>query len=276
MAADPIAAIPEAEATGDTAALFADIRATLGLPVVNLVWRHLATIPGGLPWTWDQVKPFYVSGAVERAAASFLAHQEMTAPFRPSPATLAAAGVTADDLPVIRAIIDSYHRGNAMNIIALNLPLSAASDSAPATLRPARLPVVADLAIPALPPLDGLPADHRQVVMELNAFGQRPGDPVVASMYRHLAPWPGLLALIAAMLAPVAGDGRLATLIAGANTQADAHAAALRAEGGQIDGRPAPNGVPAALTRFTGDVIARMVPICGMLRAALAAEGDQG
>ncbi|MGB1006333.1 MAG: hypothetical protein ACPGVX_04115, partial [Thalassobaculaceae bacterium] len=64
MAADPIAAIPEAEATGDTAALFADIRATLGLPVVNLVWRHLATIPGGLPWTWDQVKPFYVSGAV--------------------------------------------------------------------------------------------------------------------------------------------------------------------------------------------------------------------
>ena len=60
MAADPIAAIPEAEATGDTAALFADIRATLGLPVVNLVWRHLATIPGGLPWTWDQVKPFYV------------------------------------------------------------------------------------------------------------------------------------------------------------------------------------------------------------------------
>lgn len=166
MAADPIAAIPEAEATGDTAALFAEIRATLGLPVVNLVWRHLATIPGGLPWTWDQVKPFYVSGAVERAAASFLAHQEMTAPFRPSPATLAAAGVTADDLPVIRAIIDSYHRGNAMNIIALTLPLSAASDSAPATLRPARLPVVADLAIPALPPLDGLPADHRQVVME--------------------------------------------------------------------------------------------------------------
>ncbi|MED5366615.1 MAG: hypothetical protein VYA68_09680, partial [Pseudomonadota bacterium] len=28
MTADPIAAIPEAEATGDTAALFADIRAT--------------------------------------------------------------------------------------------------------------------------------------------------------------------------------------------------------------------------------------------------------
>jgi hypothetical protein len=36
---DPFPAVAEAEATGETAALFADIRATVGVPVVNLVWR---------------------------------------------------------------------------------------------------------------------------------------------------------------------------------------------------------------------------------------------
>ena len=38
----------EAAATGDVAAPFADIRATLGVGVVNLIWRHLATIDGAL------------------------------------------------------------------------------------------------------------------------------------------------------------------------------------------------------------------------------------
>jgi len=50
--ADPFPAIAEASATGETADLFADIRATVGVRVVNLVWRHLATIDGALPWAW--------------------------------------------------------------------------------------------------------------------------------------------------------------------------------------------------------------------------------
>jgi hypothetical protein len=34
---DPVAAVTEAEATGEVAALFADIRAVYGVSVVNLV-----------------------------------------------------------------------------------------------------------------------------------------------------------------------------------------------------------------------------------------------
>ena len=43
---DPFPAVVEASATGETADLFADIRATVGVRVVNLVWRHLATLDG--------------------------------------------------------------------------------------------------------------------------------------------------------------------------------------------------------------------------------------
>ena len=66
---DPVAAITDAQARGEIAALYADIRATLGVPVVNLVWRHLATIEGALPWAWGAVRPAYRSGAVAAATA---------------------------------------------------------------------------------------------------------------------------------------------------------------------------------------------------------------
>jgi hypothetical protein len=46
---DPLPAIAEAAATGKTARIFADIRHVLGVEVVNLIWRHLATIPDALP-----------------------------------------------------------------------------------------------------------------------------------------------------------------------------------------------------------------------------------
>ena len=42
---DPVAAVTEAEASGETAEIFADIRAVYGVSVVNLIWRHLATFP---------------------------------------------------------------------------------------------------------------------------------------------------------------------------------------------------------------------------------------
>ena len=64
MQGDPVPAITEAAATGETAAIFADLRATLGVNVVNLIWRHIATFPGALPWAWASVKPAYVSGRV--------------------------------------------------------------------------------------------------------------------------------------------------------------------------------------------------------------------
>src|SRR5581483_12041102 len=67
--ADSIPAISEAEATGDIAVLYQDLRATLGVPFVNLIWRHLATVPGGLAFVWTLVKPLYVSGELDRLSA---------------------------------------------------------------------------------------------------------------------------------------------------------------------------------------------------------------
>ena len=121
---DPVPAIAEIDACGDTAELFADIGATLGVPVVNLVWRHLATIPGALPWAWTSLKPLYESTAIASEAETLSAAidlppyiAEHTALSMP---TLTAAGLSGPDLDRITMILRSYERSNAMNIIAVD------------------------------------------------------------------------------------------------------------------------------------------------------------
>ena len=66
---DPVQAIREADATGETAEIFADIRQVYRVGVVNLIWRHLATFPGALAWVWGAVRPLYCDGTIAQAAA---------------------------------------------------------------------------------------------------------------------------------------------------------------------------------------------------------------
>ena len=73
QAADPIPAIREEDARGEIALVFEDLRATLGVPFVNLIWRHIATIPGGLAWTWALVRPLYVSPVLAQWATDLRA-----------------------------------------------------------------------------------------------------------------------------------------------------------------------------------------------------------
>ena len=78
---DPVATISEADATGDIAALYSDIRATQGVPVVNLVWRHIAVLPGGLGWGWEALKPLYASGTIDAEAEAL--RNELSLPVLP-------------------------------------------------------------------------------------------------------------------------------------------------------------------------------------------------
>lgn len=108
-------------------------------------------------------------------------------------------------------------------------------------------------------------------MLRLNRLGATRQDPVLASMYRNLAHWPGDLALAWMLLAPLDAGGALAAAIEDALRQARTRVVAIGA------GAPIARAVlPAALRqtvsdaieRFTGDAIARMVVVCGVLRRA--------
>lgn len=214
MSVDPIPAVVETEAEGETARLFGELRATLQVPFVNLIWRHLATIPGGLEWTWALLKPVYMSPVLGQAAITLVAG------IRPPRGTLPgcvleAAGVGADSQHVIRAMLTDYNRANALNFLSLSLasrvlrgmslPESTAAVSDPA-------PETASRHKPTLPPLPGLgtlSSPIRTLVFELDQFGRIGPSDAIGSLYRHLAHWPGFLALAHTALLPFQLDGSL-------------------------------------------------------------------
>ncbi len=267
---DPVPAITEADASGATAEIFADIRAVLGVNVVNLIWRHLATIPGALPWAWGTLRPVYVDGAIAMAAAKL--HDELDLPRLPifPPQVLAAAGLSSEDITAIGNILAAYDRTNSMALIALSAlrcrlhDNSPASGAVPGKGMPHEPRSV--IPLPPLPDLADLPPSTAQLVLALNRLGTQSETPILASMYRHLAYWPSYLALGWVAVSQADADGRLGRAIADAIAKAEIRAEPIAA---QLRSAPEPaiaSRIDEAVAAFTGDVIAKMVVICAILR----------
>ena len=256
---DPFPAVAEGSATGEVAELFADIRATVGVRVVNLVWRHLATIDGALPWAWAAIKPVYLQGMPDQATVRF--RESMTVPKLASLAGPQPVGV--DD------VLASYDHSNTMNLFALGalgawLRGETAKEGIPVTGR--RLPAP-DVALPKLNSADDVPPETWALVLRLNKFGDRPQPIILASMYRQLAFAPQFLMQVENALAPAQADGSLDRAItanrAAADVQSRLLARAIEA------GRPAEAArIESGVAAFVEHAIGKMVTICRAIRAA--------
>ncbi len=275
---DPVLAIAEIDATGDTAALFTDIRTTLGVPVVNLVWRHLATIPGALPWAWTSLKPLYENNAIASEAETLSAGIDLTSNNVSAPAlsmaTLSAAGLSRSDLDRITMVLRSYKRSNSMNIIAVDTLRSCleghgqGSLVAPSTISSQPNPISGTM--PKILSPDEMSFNTRALVEALNNFGDR--RDVLPTMYRHLAHWPAYLALVHVLLAPHHASGHLETLIVSILSDS-------RARSGRLcttSPTPVPvldasvrDDVLAALTAFAEGPLCKMIAIVSVIRAAM-------
>lgn len=106
---DPFSAVTEATATGEIADLFADIRTTVGVRVVNLVWRHLATLEGALPWAWSAVKLALPAGNGRRSR-----HPVSEGMILPR-----LEGVAGDQPASVDAVLASYDHSNTINLFSL-------------------------------------------------------------------------------------------------------------------------------------------------------------
>mgnify|MGYP000940811934 CR=1 FL=1 len=112
---EPVIAITEKEAQGPVADFYEDIRSTLGVPVVNLIWRHLATIPGSLEWCWTSLKPSYESGAVDVEASILKEKVCASVDTTVTKFCLESAGLSDADVHSIKIVLNSYYRSKAMN-----------------------------------------------------------------------------------------------------------------------------------------------------------------
>jgi hypothetical protein len=274
--ADPVPAVTEADAPASAAAIFADIRRTLRVDVVNLVWRHLATMSGALEWVWSTVKPLYLGPALERADAlrSGLKLPRVS-PF--SVDALANACIDRDSLISIRAILDSYHHTNALALVCFSAFLARFD----AQLRLADIASTAETDCPGViatfptkPRLPRLPSSAEmtapvgRLVFELNSFGEDSDPALVASMYRHLSYWPSYLAMIRTMLVPLHENGQLMDLVAAARHQGELQGRELAASLPNLTPPVDTKAALDAIRRFVDHPIARMTGICALIREA--------
>jgi hypothetical protein len=270
---DPVSAIREDEATETIASIFADIRETLNVEVVNLVWRHLATMPGALEWVWGTLKPLYKGPAIVKAE---LVHQNLNLPRLPmlSRDVLTAAGLDDAALASIFAILDSCQHTNALALCASPHCLLALKGSARRPdlwSAPQRDEVgsIRRVALPRLVPIAEMPPATARLVHELNGFGEDSDFALVASMYRHLSHWPTYLALIRTLLAPLHESGKLKSLVAEARILGWEHGRDLASDIPLTSPPQEVESVLAAVRRFVRHPIARMTGVCSLVRRAM-------
>ncbi len=277
---DPVPSIAEADATGEIAELYGDIRQSLGIPFVNLVWRNLASVPGGLKWAWTTMKPLYQQGAVYEEARQL--RNSQTLPLVPilSHAVLLAVGVDANAELSIRAAIDGYDRGNPLNIVTFSALMSRLRGEKPKASPPAPVgaepepPVVGET--PKMLDFDQMDPVAADMVRAVNLLGARGrAREIQVSLPRNLAHWPGFLSLYWTILAPIHNDGRLATCI-------DTVLEDGRERGGRmaaaLGDTPEPSqetrrGVLESLENLVPNAMGRMIPVVSLLKKMMPA-GD--
>lgn len=204
-----LAEIGEGEATGEIAAIYAQVRELWGVPYVSAIQRHLATRPGVLEWAWEAVGPVFETGIAQRAAAD-AASGLAVAPLPPISAdALSLWGVDDEATASIRAIAEGFVRVAPINMMfaaVLKALLAGATPEGrkqdPSSTRwtpPPPLP-----SPPSMVAVDTLAPAARGVVLAFATMSD--GKPFVPGLYRMLAHWPAFLAHLATVLPPRLGE----------------------------------------------------------------------
>lgn len=273
-----LAEISERDATGRVAELYGQIRAALGVPIVNLVFRHMATRPGCLEWVCAIITSLGASGRLAAARNDIVRAGQLTPSSALTKGELAALGVEGESEATIRAVLDAYNLTNPVNLVVFSLlarllaePPSSAAKMSPALMPP--LPPVPRVNLPPVVDLGTVDEHLREILRVLaEQAGEKRGD-LVPTIYRQLVAWPRFLAWIADFLAPYAASGRIDTSAAEIRRVATEKAVELARVWAALGVGTLPEAIDMrdlidTIERFP-PLIARMIAIGTLLQSAL-------
>ena len=280
--------LPEAESSEAVRHIYAEIRRLCGVPMVPLIYRHLATLPGVLEWAWALVGPAMRAGVMQRAAWEVAARAADVPVARLPRAALRLIGIDAEGEREFATLLTAYNRSNPVNLLVLRClavhlgggvaqrasagaagPVASAIGGAsePAWVPPPPIGALVPMADP-----HSVSEAARAAIMLLNDRGPvAEPSPLWPSLYRHFASRPPMLGLVALLVPPAFAAIDLARAQVGAQ---------IEVEAGRLAGRlDPPRDVPppaavlqlailAAIDRFT-PVIPEMIVIGSMLARAM-------
>lgn len=199
--------IAAADAAGEIHSIYEAIAAALEVRLVNLVYRHLATVPGALEWAWGTVGNAFERGTVAaeaRAISDFVARVAGDV----SPLSLAGAGLDRFEAAAVTETLDAYNRANPMNAIGLHVVALALDAGRPAYCPPVNAPDTSHLSeLLPIASFDGLPKATKDQLHVLAGLATAGRSTVVPSLFRHLTTWPRLLLAISDWLEDIVARG---------------------------------------------------------------------
>lgn len=257
--------IPESGTEGPVKAIYDDFKACFAAPMVNLIYRRMAGLPGCLEWSWGTLRPFVLSGALEVEGRALLnglrdGHVPVI-----TTEDLRAAGVDEEAMTAIALVCEAYNRSNPMNLIAAKLLERALDAGAPAGgFSPAKSNANSPPTLPPLVDIDDANAELRDLFRLLARQASGGSEAIVPTLFRHLGHWPGFLALAAEAVSPLAESGALqfaATAMQDGAERAAARLLASTAVAAPVT--PAPAGDAA---KSLVEILTLFPPtICGMI-----------
>ena len=268
--------LPEAQASGEQRRIYSEIRRLSAVPMVALIYRHLATIPGALEWAWALIEPAMRAGQVQERAWQLAAAAAIPGDRVIPRAALRVAGIDAAGETAIVEVLDAYNRANPVNIMAVRCLAHHLAGTVRTSPDAASMPLWRPPTAPALlPPIvdpDAMDPAVRELVLLLTDRGDtRQPSPLWPSLYRHLAHWPAMLGYASVVVAPefAAIDASAARL----RTQVDDAACELAQRMVPSKGLAPPvaaqrERLQAAIDRFSVR-IPEMVVIGGLLGRAM-------
>lgn len=199
--------VAELGASAATRAIFDQIKTLSGVPMIALIYRHMATRPGMLEWAWQTLEPVMVTGQLQMAAWG--ATKEVELPnILPIPRVARrAVGISEEDESQISNLLAAFNRANSVNSVAIRY-LIRQLDAAGASFR-TNSGSMSDwhppLILPDLPPMLSL-EEINGPVLELISWlchrGEGRHRRVWPSLYRYLAAQPAFLAFAGIILTP--------------------------------------------------------------------------
>jgi hypothetical protein len=207
--------VSEAIAPESVQAIYRDIRRLSGVPMVALIFRHIATYPEILEEVWTSIGPLFQAGRIQDAAWRIAKLASLAEPLpRLEPDTRDVLGLARDDLERVQNTLDAYNRANPVNLLAMLSLLARVQSDAPAVPPQERDDWQPPPAIPGpLPQMVAPEAMAPSLRWLINDFGfgdRSKLDPVVPSLFRHLAHWPKYLATLHVSLLPRFRDHSIA------------------------------------------------------------------
>ena len=270
----PLPEIREGDAPPEIEIIYADIRHSMRLPLVNLIYRHFATIPGVLPHVWGWVREMISSGGLE-AALDRLNRNLQVPQLEPFELPL-LAHMSHVDRVAIKRVLEAYNRGNGLNLIALTAIRMDLHQRAHHALKIYRAASGEEASpLPRLLKFSELKPDIADLVATISQLHDgRSG--VIPSLYLHLANWPEFLSAACGRIVPLLKDGSIERARRDAIDLAGVEAKGLLATlpcTAKVAGLPAQ--IVATLEQFINHVIPEMLPVGLALDRAWSKQSDK-